>query len=81
MIPSGTNIRLMFPREIANESIITRMARELDINFSVVGGRIERYRDTVMGFLIINVSDADLEKVISWLRDNGMFWEVMKDAE
>ena len=81
VIPSGTNIRLMFPREIANESIITRMARELDINFSVVGGRIERYRDTVMGFLIINVSDADLEKVISWLRDNGMFWEVMKNAE
>ena len=57
------------------------MARELDINFSVVGGRIERYRDTVMGFLIINVSDADLEKVINWLRDNGMFWEVMKNAE
>ena len=81
VIPSGTNIRLMFPREIANESIITRMARELDINFSVVGGRIERYRDTVMGFLIINVSDADLEKVINWLRDNGMFWEVMKNAE
>ena len=81
VIPSGTNIRLMFPREIANDSIITRMARELDIDFSVVGGRIERYRDTVMGFLIINVSDADLEKVINWLRDNGMFWEVMKNAE
>lgn len=81
VIPSGTNIRLMFPREIANESIITRMARELDIDFSVVGGRIERYRDTVMGFLIINVSDADLEKVISWLKENGMFWEVMKNAE
>ena len=81
VIPSGTNIRLMFPREIANDSIITRMARELDIDFSVVGGRIERYRDTVMGFLIINVSDADLEKVISWLKENGMFWEVMKNAE
>lgn len=81
VIPSGTNIRLMFPREIANDSIITRMARELDIDFSVVGGRIERYRDTVMGFLIINVSDADLEKVINWLKENGMFWEVMKNAE
>ena len=80
VIPSGTNIRLMFPREIANESIITSMARELDTNFSVVGGRIERYRETVMGFLIINVSDADLDRVLAWLRENGMFWEVMKDA-
>lgn len=80
VIPSGTNIRLMFPREIANESIITSMARELDTNFSVVGGRIERYRETVMGFLIINVSDPDLDSVIDWLRKNGMFWEVMRDA-
>ena len=80
VIPSGTNIRLMFPREIANESIITSMARELDTNFSVVGGRIERYRETVMGFLIINVSDSDLDRVIGWLRENGMFWEVMRDA-
>lgn len=80
VIPSGTNIRLMFPREIANESIITSMARELDTNFSVVGGRIERYRETVMGFLIINVSDPDLDRVIDWLRKNGMFWDVMRDA-
>ena len=80
VIPSGTNIRLMFPREIANESIITRMARELDADFSVVGGRIERYRETVMGFLIINVSDSDLERVVAWLKENRMFWEVMRDA-
>ena len=71
----------MFPREVANDSIITRMARELDLNFSVVGGRIERYRETVMGFLIINVPDDELERVIKWLKDNKMFWEVICDAE
>jgi D-methionine transport system ATP-binding protein len=81
VIPSGTNIRLVFPREIANESIITRMARELDTNFSVVGGRIERYRNDVIGFLIINVADEDLDRVIGWLEKNGMIWEVMKDGE
>lgn len=81
VIPSGTNIRLMFPREIANESIITEMARGLDINFSVVGGRIERYRDTVMGFLIINVADDKVEAVEKWLGDHGMFWEVIDDGQ
>ena len=81
IIPSGTNIRLMFPREIANESIITGMARELDIDFSVVGGRIERYRDDVMGFLIINVPDAEVSRVLDWLKNKGMFWEVMDNAE
>jgi D-methionine transport system ATP-binding protein len=80
VIPHGTNIRLMFPREIANDSIITNMARELEIDFSVVGGRIERYRETVMGFLIINVPDDKVECVTDWLRNRGMFWEVMKDV-
>ena len=81
VVPSGTNVRLMFPREIANQTIITSMARELDVNFSVVGGRIERYREEVMGFLIIIVADKDLEKVIAWLGNIGMVWEVMDDGE
>ena len=81
VIPSGTNIRLMFPREVANDSIITRMARELDVDFSVIGGRLERYRADVMGFLIINVADQNLNDVVEWLKNNKMFWEVMKNAE
>lgn len=81
VIPSGTNIRLVFPKEVANDSVITNMARELDINFSVVGGRIERYRDTVMGFLIINVPDGQLERVTAWLKANKMSWEVVEDAD
>ncbi len=81
VIPSGTNIRLMFPREIANESIITNMARELAVDFSVVGGRIERYRETVMGFLIINIETKELDRVVEWLGKKGMAWEVMEDGE
>lgn len=81
VIPDGINIRLMFPREVANESIITTMARELDINFSIVGGRLERYRETVMGFLLINVARGDVGKVENWLGDKGVLWEVMNDGE
>lgn len=79
VIPDGINIRLMFPREVANESIITAMARGLDINFSIVGGRLERYRETVMGFLLINVARGDVDRVENWLGDKGVLWEVMND--
>lgn len=81
VIPDGINIRLMFPREIANDSIITTMARELDINFSIVGGRLERYRETVMGFLLINVARGDVGRVENWLSDKGVLWEVMNDGK
>lgn len=80
-IPTGINIRLMFPSEIANESVISGMARNLDCDFSIVGGRIERYRETVMGFLIINVADKDYPKVLEYLKENRLYWEVMKDGE
>lgn len=80
VIPRGTNIRLMFPREIANEGIVSKMARELGIDFSIVGGRIEKYRETVMGFLIIHVEDKDVPRIEEWLKENKMFWEVMDNG-
>jgi len=81
VMPYGTNIRISFPKKVANDSITTSMARELNIDFSIVGGRIERYRENVMGFLIINVADKDLDNVLDWLSKKGVFWEVLDDAE
>ncbi|MDR2503101.1 MAG: methionine ABC transporter ATP-binding protein, partial [Deltaproteobacteria bacterium] len=64
LIPSGVNIRLGFPREISREMVISNMARDLDLGFSIVGGRLERYGDDVLGFLIINVRPEDKEKAL-----------------
>lgn len=72
LIPGGTNIRLVFPRDISQDSIITRMARSLDIDFSIVGGKLERYIDDVFGTLIINVRDAEKDRVLSYLRDHAI---------
>jgi D-methionine transport system ATP-binding protein len=79
LIPTGTNIRLWFPREISQDAVITGMARALDIDFSIVGGKLERYLDDVRGFLIINVDDGHLEKVLNYLQEKKLFWEVMDD--
>lgn len=80
LIPSGTNIRMWFPREISQDAVITAMARALNIDFSIVGGKLERYIDDVRGFLIINVADEDLEKVLNYLQEKKLYWEVMGDG-
>lgn len=80
-LPPGTNIRLRFPREIAQESVITTMARELDLDFSVVGGRLERYREHVLGFLVIHVSPENRERVCRYLEDKKLFWEVLDHGQ
>ncbi len=80
LIPSGVNIRLMFPREISQQAVITTMARELDISFSIVGGRLERYLDDVLGFLIINVGEEQLPAVLDYLRRKKLYWEVLSQG-
>ena len=75
VLPKGSNIRIIFPKEISNESIITSMARNLDIDFSIVCGRLEKYREDILGSLIINVSSKHKEKVKKYLDEIHVRWE------
>ncbi len=76
-IAGGVNIRLRFPRHISQSAVITRMARELDIDFSIAGGMLERYLDDVMGYLIINVPPEQVERVVAYMREKGLYWSVL----
>ena len=75
VLPDGTNIRILFPKEISNDSIITSMARDLDINFSIICGKLEKYRQDVLGSLVINVLDEHKEKITKYLDSKGVRWE------
>lgn len=81
VMPSGINVRLSFPKRVANDAVMARMARELGLNFSIVGGKIEKYRDEVMGFLIINIAESDLDKTLKYLSGQGVLWEVYRNVK
>ena len=75
VLPKGTNIRRIFPKEISNDSIITSMARNLDIDFSIICGKLEKYREDILGSLIINVSSEHKEKIKKYLDEKEVRWE------
>lgn len=75
VLPKGTNIRIIFPKEISNDSIITSMARDLDINFSIICGKLEKYREDILGSLIINVDDDNRENIKDYLNWKKVRWE------
>ncbi|WP_434799090.1 methionine ABC transporter ATP-binding protein [Terrisporobacter vanillatitrophus] len=75
VLPKGTNIRIIFPKEISNDSIITSMARDLDINFSIICGKLEKYREDILGSLIINVSNDHRENIKNYLNWKNVRWE------
>lgn len=81
LLPStGYNIKIFFPKEISQNCLITSIARELNIDFSIVWGRLEKFRDNVMGSLIINASEENKEKILNYLDGKSIEWEVIKDA-
>ncbi|MDY2881392.1 MAG: methionine ABC transporter ATP-binding protein [Romboutsia timonensis] len=78
---SGVNIKLFFPKEFSNGYIITSMARSLDIDFSIVWGKLEKFRDDVLGSLIINIPQDKKEQVINYLNSTDVKWEVLENKE
>ena len=76
----GVNVRLFFNDETASDSAITHLAHELGINFGICQGKLENFRGTIMGSLVINVTEADRERVTAWLTDRGILWEVLENV-
>ncbi|MSN97033.1 methionine ABC transporter ATP-binding protein [Campylobacter sp. FMV-PI01] len=74
----GINIAIYFPKDVAFECVITQMARNLDINFNIVWGKIEQLSDLVLGHLVINIDPKDKEKVVNYLKKTGVLWEIVK---
>jgi D-methionine transport system ATP-binding protein len=74
----GVNIRLYFPSTISDKAIVTAMARELDMDFGIVWGRLEKLGDKVVGSLVINVSESQAPSVTEYLnKKTKIVWEVL----
>ena len=75
---TGYNIKIFFPKEISQNCLVTSIARELDIDFSIVWGRLEKFRNNVIGSLIINSSEENKERILNYLDEKSIEWELVK---
>ena len=48
---------------IPNHIRLQQLARTLDINFDICQGKLENFRGSMMGSLIINIDEKDLQAV------------------
>lgn len=71
------NIKLYFG-STSKDAFITKMARNLDIDFSIVWGKLEKFEDDVLGTLVINVKDDDYKDVIAYLNNTNIKFEVLE---
>lgn len=77
IFPQGVNVRIYFPASKSENSFITTMARDLNIDISIVWGKLEKFRENVLGSLVINVNEEAKTKVMDYLNENQFQWEVM----
>ncbi len=73
----GINIKLFFPSTSSENALITKMARELNVDFSIVWGKLEKFREDILGNLVININEEDKDKVIAYLEGKGVVLEVL----
>lgn len=75
---TGINIKLYFPSNSSENALITRMSRDLNIDFSIVWGKLEKFRGQVLGGLVINIDEKDRDKVLEYLEDKDILLEVIE---
>ena len=75
---SGVNIRIYFPKEVAQNPIITQMARELQVDFNIVWGNLESFGGIALGVLVINIQKEFQERVCRFLTQSGTRWEIVE---
>ena len=74
----GVNIQLFFTDDSSKEPVITEMARELGIDFSICWAKLEEFRTDIYGSLVLNISEKDQDRVAAFLKEKGVSWEVLK---
>ncbi|WP_252231612.1 methionine ABC transporter ATP-binding protein [Clostridium sp. ZBS15] len=75
---TGVNIKIFFSNDSSENAVITKMARELNIDFSIISGKLEKFRDMILGGLVININECDKDKVIEYLENKKVLLEVIK---
>lgn len=54
------------------------MARELDIDFSIVWGKLEEINTHIIGNMVINIKEEQKEIVCKYLENRAITWEILK---
>jgi len=73
----GINIKIYFPKDNVSQSFITKMARELEIDFGIVWGKLEEINTHIVGHIVINIKETQKELVLSYIEKHDIISEVL----
>lgn len=75
LLETGVNIKIFFRDENANHDILSRIALDTQIAYTVAWGSFDRYQSKAKGFFIINVKDEEKSRLLEYLNYKQIEWE------
>lgn len=72
---TGHNIKLFFNSNNSKSHTMTSLAHDLHIDFDICQAKLENFRGSIMGSLIINVEEKDRAAVLAYLDNINVQWE------
>lgn len=77
----GRSIRLTYRADEKNSRILSDLARELDVGYALSAAKLERYRDAVLGSVVLTVDGGRMQEVERYLSARGLSWEEVGDGQ
>lgn len=70
----GVSLQIMLSDQDNSTVILSRLAQELHMEFSVLGGKMERYQSHHLGTLVLNFQEDDAAGAKDYLDKNNITW-------
>ena len=70
----GINIEIVARNDASRDTILAELAIATKVKYSVVWGGLDKYRDKILGYFVINIQEHDKEKVTHYLSENHVEW-------
>lgn len=76
---TGVTMKVLLPDKKENDNFLSLMAIHLKVPFSVVGGKVEQYRDKKIGTFFIHLEQDNKEVVSNYLKEHQVDYEIIKN--
>lgn len=75
------NLRIVFVSRETQQPVLTKMARELNIDFSIIGGEMNMYQSGIMGTIHISIPMQHFSDVSRYLKNHNICFQVVESDD
>ncbi|CAB1247147.1 methionine ABC transporter (ATP-binding protein) [Clostridiaceae bacterium BL-3] len=77
----GKSIKILYVQNSENNKLLSDIVKKFDVDFSITAAKLEKYRDAVLGSVVINVNEEKVADITNYLTKLKINWEVLNNEQ